>query len=539
MFFTPVKLSKKKSKTLEGFLVVEGCAIARTGFQLYSENEVALPPGPDGIIRVERDADEVFAADAMASGEGKSIADDHPGMDITPENWRQLAHGHMQNVRRGEGVQDHLLLADLVFKSPESIQAIEADPEQDLSCGYQSQYQVYGPGRAAQRNIRINHVAFLRHKEGRCGSGVCSVKDSAMIVDKCDLWGVSDHEKSSCTLPNCCTKTTTDSAMRVSDWMKKMKDAVMRDDKEAMKAAMADSDEVMKLTGDPEHSESTTHLHIHLGGPETTKPEGGLPETGETRVTTAKDNSASMFGEKIFFQDAETNTAFHEKLKGMDDSIEALKKTCTDGFEEMKKHMDAMSEEAKKAGTTVDAVEGEEPAHEKANKKIEGELKEEAPQATGDAVIKATDSAILVDSFADTIRDAAILVPSIAIPTFDSKLPAAEGYAAVCALRKKALVAFSATEDGAKILTAVTRVTDFAGCSCRDATSAFRAAVAVRNVQLSTANMRGMTAEEIAANAKRVSDAASRGATNAISFSTVSLADVQRMNDEFNQQAAE
>ena len=111
MFYTPIKLSKRKAKTPEGFLVISGCAIARTGFQLYSHNEVDLPADPNGIIRVERDAEEVFSPEAIASAEGKDIVDDHPGVDVTPGNWKMLSHGHMQNVRRGEGVEDHLLFA--------------------------------------------------------------------------------------------------------------------------------------------------------------------------------------------------------------------------------------------------------------------------------------------------------------------------------------------------------------------------------------------------------------------------------------------
>jgi hypothetical protein len=501
VFFTPIKLSKHRAKTPEGFLIVSGCAIARTGFQLYSELEIDVPPGPDGLIRIERDPEEVFAKETMASAEGKDIVDDHPGVDVVPENWKSLSLGHMQNVRRGEGVEDHLLLADLVFKDPDAIRMIESNPEHELSCGYESQYEVYGAGRAAQRNIRINHVAIV--KQGRCGPA-CKTRDSGAMVR--DLMSVSEgvptHPKCSDILCTCGVETTTktkDSGMsRMTDWLSKVKDALTRDDKAALAQHVADAESIMKLTGNPGAAEHEQHIHLHLGGPETTKPEGGLPETGETRV--AHDHQvggdpAATFEGRTFFADSSLNEAFHAHMKGMKDSIEGVEKMCKDGFEEMKKHFegkaeDNMAEHAKAAGTMVDSVEGEEPAHEKANRPIEGELKEEAPQYTGD-VKKVKDSAILVDSFADTVRDAAILVPEIAVPTFDSKLPAAEGYAAVCGLRKKALTQYAATEDGKKVLSQITRTLDFAGCSCREVTTMFRGAVAVRKAQLATADMRG------------------------------------------------
>lgn len=522
MFFTPIKLSQHRAKTPEGFLVISGCAIARTGVQLYSDNEVDVPAGPDGIIRIERDEKEVFSPTAMASAEGKDIVDDHPGRDVVPENWRMLSHGHMQNVRRGTGVEDHLLLADLIFKSPESIAMFDSNPEQELSCGYESQYEIFEPGRASQCNIRINHVAWV--KQGRCGP-VCATKDSAM-PDNLDLWGRPTHENCSGTICTCGEKTTTkteDHAMRVADWVQRMKDAMKSKDHAALEAAVNDAEGVMKLTGDPEHNESTTHIHVHLGGPETTKPAGDLPETGEERVSSAKDNATgSMFGEKIFFQDAEANAAFHEKIKGMEDGMEHLKKTCEDGFEEMKKHMDSMHEAAKK--TMVDSkIEGEEPAHEKANREIEGELKEEAPQATGD-VKKARDSVMLVDSFQQTVADAAVLVPGIAIPTFDSALAPAQGYAAICGMRKKALTQFAATDEGKAVMSAITRTTDFAGCACREVTPMFKGAVAVRKAQLANANMRSFTQDEAA---KGVAS------TTAISNNPMTLADVQRANEQY------
>jgi hypothetical protein len=60
----------------------------------------------------------------MASFEGMAVTIGHP-RDLTgrsslcyPDNWRQLAHGHIQNVRRGTDDKTDLLLADVIVKTP-------------------------------------------------------------------------------------------------------------------------------------------------------------------------------------------------------------------------------------------------------------------------------------------------------------------------------------------------------------------------------------------------------------------------------------
>lgn len=508
MFFTTIKLSKNQSKTPEGFLICHGCAIARTGVQTYNEMEIDVEPGPDGIIQVMRTPEEVFSPETIASAEGKDIVHNHPGGDVVPENWRYLTHGHMQNVRRGDGVEDHLLIADLVFKSPESIAMIESNPEHELSCGYGSKYEIYGPGRAAQIGIRINHVALVR--EGRCGPA-CRTRDSAMI----DLVASTQHsvadeqrgthatcEKESgkmCTCGVATTNDSKDSGMRFKDWIKRMHDAITRDDKGAVRQMMDDAASIMEMTGDPGAAELDHHIHLHI---EPTKPAGGLPGTGETTV--AKDDAghaqvggehAATFGGKTFFADAALNDAFHGEMKGMKDAIDGMGKKMADGFEEMKKHFEKKTE---------DKVAGEESAHEEKNKAILGELKEEAPaKATGDdgALVKARDSAMLVDSFAQTKCDAEILAPGVTIPTFDSAMATADGYSALCNLRKAALTQFAQTEDGKQVLSQLTRTMDFAGCQCREVTQIFRGAVAVQKTRNSTAQMRGFTNDEAKAGA--------------------------------------
>lgn len=172
-FYTPERLGEKRSVTPEGFLVCHDVPIARTGTQLYTPEEIPIDPGPDGLIRIERLPEEVFRDETIASFEGKAVTVNHPEDFVTPENWKQLAVGFQQNVRRGEGIEDDLLLADLVITDPAAIEYINKElPE--VSAGYEAEYEQTGPGRGLQREIVGNHTALVAC--GRAGPR-CSIQD--------------------------------------------------------------------------------------------------------------------------------------------------------------------------------------------------------------------------------------------------------------------------------------------------------------------------------------------------------------------------
>jgi len=176
LFHTTERLGKVQSVSREGFLICEGVPVSRTGDLLYAPGELPIAPGPDGLIHVHRSEDAVFHPDAISSFEGKSIVDLHPGVDVTPANWRRFAVGHMQNVRRGTGDQSHVLLADLVIKDAAAIREVRAG-KRSVSLGYDASYSVTKPGFADQTNIIGNHVALV--PQGRCGP-TCSIGDEAM-----------------------------------------------------------------------------------------------------------------------------------------------------------------------------------------------------------------------------------------------------------------------------------------------------------------------------------------------------------------------
>lgn len=173
---TVEKLSPHREITPEGYLLCRGAALARTGVMRYLAEDVD-PEIMEGSTSREallyRDDGEVFDPQAMASFEGKPFTLDHPEDDVDPENWQELARGVVMNVRRGDGFESDLLLADILITDAEAIEAVEKGLV-ELSCGYDSRLEKIRPGVGRQTHIRGNHVALV--ERGRAG-GRCRIND--------------------------------------------------------------------------------------------------------------------------------------------------------------------------------------------------------------------------------------------------------------------------------------------------------------------------------------------------------------------------
>lgn len=174
------KIGPKQSFTPEGFLLCEEVPVARTGMMLYGPDETPIKAGPDGIVKIFREVEDVFSPATVASANGKSVANDHPDDDVVPENWKELTVGFMMNPRRGEGAMDDLLLADLLLTTPEGIKAVQSG-KIEVSLGYDADYEEVSPGVGRQSNIIINHVALV--EQGRCGPR-CSIGDKKLKQEK-------------------------------------------------------------------------------------------------------------------------------------------------------------------------------------------------------------------------------------------------------------------------------------------------------------------------------------------------------------------
>ncbi|MED7790265.1 DUF2213 domain-containing protein [Klebsiella aerogenes] len=186
-YFFKTRLGNTRFQLADGSVLFKDVPIGRTGEQEYDKTErPELTPDVWGKIIVRRTPEEVFSERAMASFEGMAVTIGHPRdfngdiIFVSPENWRQLAHGHIQNVRRGEGDKSDLLLADVIVKSPEALQAID-DGDDEVSCGYDADYEQISPGLANQSAITGNHLALVPN--GRAGIR-CKIGDAMTSATK-------------------------------------------------------------------------------------------------------------------------------------------------------------------------------------------------------------------------------------------------------------------------------------------------------------------------------------------------------------------
>ena len=174
MYYITEQLSEHIGETPEGFLLCKDVPLTRTGMFEYTAAEVPVEAGLDGTVMIQRDDDQVFAENTIASFEGKPVTINHPEGMVTPENWSELAHGVVQNVRRGEGEQEDLLLGDLLIMTDKGIELVKAGLRK-VSCGYDAQYEQLEKGKGRQTEIIGNHVALVTR--GRAG-GRCAIQDS-------------------------------------------------------------------------------------------------------------------------------------------------------------------------------------------------------------------------------------------------------------------------------------------------------------------------------------------------------------------------
>ncbi|WP_313396816.1 DUF2213 domain-containing protein [Pantoea septica] len=184
-YFFITRFGNTRFEMADGSLLCKDVPIARTGAQVYDENELeGLIGDEDGEIVVTRDADEVFRPETLASFEGMAFTLGHPKDMVNPGNWKEHAHGHIQNVRRGTGDQSDLMLGDIHIKTAEAIQQVMNGLEQ-ISMGYDADYEQKGPGQARQHSIIGNHCAGVPN--GRAGIR-CSIGDSSFMTTKNQGW---------------------------------------------------------------------------------------------------------------------------------------------------------------------------------------------------------------------------------------------------------------------------------------------------------------------------------------------------------------
>jgi len=181
------QIGQTRYRTPEGYLFCDGVRIARTGPLMYRADEMPELEPQNNMVVMERDADVLFSPETISSFQGKDVTIDHPDELLTPETWRREAVGTVLNPRRGEGIDHHYLLADLLIKDQRAIDSIE-DGLVEVSCGYDGERESLRPGQGRFKAIIGNHVALV--ERGRCGPS-CAIGDDGekvMAVKKRSTW---------------------------------------------------------------------------------------------------------------------------------------------------------------------------------------------------------------------------------------------------------------------------------------------------------------------------------------------------------------
>lgn len=408
-FYVTERLGPTRSKTPEGFLLVMGVPIGRTGDMIYGPNEVPVTPGADGLVRVERTADEVFKDITIASFNGKPITLDHPAGPVTPDNWRDHAVGTVINPRKGINGHSDCIVADLLITRQDAIDAVENQGLKEVSCGYDSEYLEIAPGHGRQQNIIGNHLALV--PQGRCGPR-CAIGDHA-------------------------TQTPVENiTMKLSDIIARVKAAIATKDDAKINAALTEAEKNAATADDG--GDEHTHIHVH----------------GSTEAPTVDDEPSPAVGSEgeaapaWFLEHVASNNARFDALEAM------MNGGGAGGEEEVMD--DATAEQL------VEETSDEEMTEEKAK--------------------ETKDSAILSGSFQQVVAAAEILSPGIRIPTFDSAAKPKATLDSICQLRRSALQAAYATQDGFAFIDQARagKKLDLPKMSCDAVRTLFQSAVAWR-----------------------------------------------------------
>ncbi|KVU48215.1 hypothetical protein WK69_10935 [Burkholderia ubonensis] len=416
--FTAEKIGTRRSLTPEGFLLCEEVPIARVGSQDYAYFELPELEAKDGVIVAERTADVLFSPETLASFEGKPITIDHPPDFVTPANYMSVARGTVRNVRRGEGAQSELMLADLLITDAEAIRRVQSDGPDALdqvSNGYDADYEQIAPGRARQVVIVGNHVALV--KNARCGP-VCSIGDSASNL-----------------LP------TGDSSMankKQSTLLETLRKAFMTRDSDTFEKV---ANEMTGDEGEGEGGNGQPQIHIHMPGAAADPKPGAAAATGDDGASGGADDPL---------------TKVLDAIKAVDGKIDAVAERVTKLEGGGTPTGDDDDDLGEGTGTTDNDGTG-------------------AGGDDGKGGAKTGDSTALRDEFQDALSRAEILAPGVRLPTFDAKAVRKKTVDAICVLRRRALRAAMDNEN-AEAVKAVTGGADISGMPCNAVQAFFNAA---------------------------------------------------------------
>ena len=459
---TVEQLGPNMSLLPNGSLLCRNVPLARTGWMMYGPNEtpIKVAKGTD-VAYVQRTDKTLFAPDTLASFVGASIVDEHPEVDVTPENWKKLAKGTVLTARRGEGDDADLVIGDVLVTDAALIRSIQSG-KREVSAGYDADYEQISDGVGQQTNIIVNHIALV--EKGRCGPR-CAIGDR-------------EYQPPTKGKPQMATKRVqikTGASRRVTlDTLRKR----VIDAETALQTAQEAESEAQQneeaLEGDDLNGQGDTHIHIHTGA----------KGAGDTRTEDNEEEGEEQDPTEARFTAIENALAKLTEMVGM-----------------LAKGNGNPSTESDQDGETGDADLGEGDPEDDENGGVAGEKSiatgdddgagdysadsaEDFGQKSGMAKDgktkdgKTRDSAALESGWKTLLAKAEVLVPGFRVPTFDAKAPRKKTVDSMCALRRKVMDAAWNTKDGSALIQGITGKSSLglAKMGCADVAVLFNAA---------------------------------------------------------------
>ena len=432
-FYSESKLGSKRSTTREGFLICHDVKLARTGSMVYGRGEIPVSSGPDGLIRITRDADEVFRNETLASYNSKPITEDHPAELVTADNWHEYAHGHVTNVRQGTGLDADYMLGDIVVQRKAMIDKINSG-KVEISCGYTADYQQLALGHGRQHNILGNHIAFVA--KGRCGS-TCAVGDAA-------IGSTSDK-----AIPE-----KGPAAMTTLTWNDRMRDAISKKDFPTMDLMMGElagtgvppgrSDTLPSPADDPVSNPSAHRIIVNVHGG------GQAPGTAGTAIApgvpTLNPGGGPQPAPSVVSPGAAPTDPNSGMMLILQQILQELRGTDTDNDDDSDPNLNENDEGGADQGTKPFGAGTKDAAIKKEAVKTDNKV------AKGKKEVITNDSAELSERFQDVHARAEILYPGVQGITFDAKAEPTMTLDAICTLQRRALKGAYSSDEGKQLV---------------------------------------------------------------------------------------
>ena len=176
-FYTVSHPSANQSFTPEGSCSRITSRFGRTGSMIYVAGEVPVDAGRDGIIE-SNGTRRTSSPSTRSRASRPNPSLDHPTEDVGAGNRGSLAKGIVQHARHCEGIEDDILLADLLITDKDAIESVRSGLR-EVSCGLGCHYSqsrndlemakiASEDGKSEMQSSGRYHQIFKRNSEAFC-----------------------------------------------------------------------------------------------------------------------------------------------------------------------------------------------------------------------------------------------------------------------------------------------------------------------------------------------------------------------------------